>query len=100
MPSPRDPVNVPSQVIPLSTCRESWAAFGRSPSGMNPRACSGWPAIFEAALDCLGVQVDEAVFVGDNPEADIAGAQSIGMKAVLRVRHRTPPLISGLIIPV
>jgi putative hydrolase of the HAD superfamily len=57
------------------------------------------PAIFEAALDCLGVQVGEAVFVGDNPEADIAGAQSIGMKAILRVGHRVPPLISGLIIP-
>jgi putative hydrolase of the HAD superfamily len=57
------------------------------------------PAIFEAALDCLGVAVGEAVFIGDNPEADIAGAQSIGMKAVLRVPPRVPPLISGLIIP-
>ncbi len=57
------------------------------------------PAIFEAALDCLGVRVDEAVFIGDNPEADIAGAQSIGMKAVLRVVRHAPPLISGLIIP-
>ena len=57
------------------------------------------PAIFEAALNCLGVTVQEAVFVGDNPEADIAGAQSIGMKGVLRVGQHAPPLISGLIVP-
>jgi HAD superfamily hydrolase (TIGR01549 family) len=57
------------------------------------------PSIFEAALECLGVAVQEAVFVGDNPEADIAGAQSIGMRAILRVGQRVPPLISGLIIP-
>ncbi len=57
------------------------------------------PAIFEAALNCLGVQVDEAVFIGDNPEADIAGAQSVGLKAVLRVGHPVSPMISGLIIP-
>jgi putative hydrolase of the HAD superfamily len=57
------------------------------------------PAIFEAALHCLGVQADEAVFVGDSPEVDIAGAQSVGIRAVLRVGTRTPPMISGLIIP-
>jgi putative hydrolase of the HAD superfamily len=57
------------------------------------------PAIFQAALECLGVQSDEAVFIGDNPEADVAGAQSVGMKAVLRIARRAPPMISGLIIP-
>jgi putative hydrolase of the HAD superfamily len=57
------------------------------------------PAIFEAALKCLDVRVDEAVFIGDNPEADIAGAQSIGMRAVLRVGKRVPPMLSGLIVP-
>lgn len=57
------------------------------------------PAIFRAAMECLGVQSDEAVFIGDNPEADIAGAQSVGMKAVLRIGQRVPPMLSGLIIP-
>lgn len=57
------------------------------------------PLIFEAALKCLEVKPDEAVFVGDNPVADIAGAQSAGMYAVLRVTHPTPPMLSGLIIP-
>lgn len=57
------------------------------------------PAIFEAALRCLEARPDEAVFVGDNPEADIAGAQAVGMRAVMRIGKKVPPLISGLIVP-
>jgi putative hydrolase of the HAD superfamily len=57
------------------------------------------PAIFEAALGRLGVTPDEAVFVGDNPTADIAGAQGAGMQAVLRVVSPVPPMLSGLIVP-
>jgi HAD superfamily hydrolase (TIGR01549 family) len=30
------------------------------------------PLIFERALSCLGVKAEEAVFVGDNPVADVA----------------------------
>ncbi|MCS6872079.1 MAG: HAD family hydrolase [Anaerolineae bacterium] len=43
------------------------------------------PKIFQAALNCIGAQPDEAVFVGDNIEADIMGAQGVGMRAVLRL---------------
>lgn len=57
------------------------------------------PAIFQAALDGLGVTPPEAVFVGDNPVADIAGAQSAGLQAVLRVTTPMPPMLSGLIVP-
>lgn len=57
------------------------------------------PSIFEHALKCLGVAPSEAVFVGDNPVADIAGAQGAGMQAVLRITHPTPPMLSGLIVP-
>ncbi len=57
------------------------------------------PDIFAVALDCLGLQPDEVIFIGDNPTADIAGAQSAGMRAVLRVNHTVKPMISGLIIP-
>lgn len=57
------------------------------------------PAIFERVLADLGVKPAEAVFVGDNPESDIAGAQSTGMQTVLRVNDNRPPLISGLIVP-
>ncbi|MBL8164774.1 MAG: HAD-IA family hydrolase [Anaerolineae bacterium] len=57
------------------------------------------PTIFEVTLRQLGVKPDEAVFVGDNPIADIAGGQGAGMRAVLRVTTPTPPMLSGLIVP-
>jgi len=41
--------------------------------------------IFERALDLLGIGPEEAVFVGDNLEADIRGAQNAGMMAVWRM---------------
>lgn len=44
--------------------------------------------IFNRALKRLGASPAETVFIGDNPEADIAGAKSVGMKAVLRVTSR------------
>lgn len=40
--------------------------------------------IFEFALAQLQLQPQEVVFVGDNLKADIAGAQSAGMKAIWR----------------
>ncbi len=40
------------------------------------------PEIFNRALRQLNVAPEEAVFVGDNPEADIHAAQAVGMKAV------------------
>ena len=36
-------------------------------------------AIFERALDRLSVRHEEAMFVGDNPEADVAGARAAGL---------------------
>jgi HAD superfamily hydrolase (TIGR01549 family) len=42
--------------------------------------------IFDHALQLLGVQASEAVFVGDNLEADIGGAQNAGVHSVLRIR--------------
>ncbi len=56
-------------------------------------------AIFKAALDCLDLPPEEVLFIGDNPTADVAGAQSAGMQAVLRVKTPIRPMISGLIVP-
>ncbi|MBI4318145.1 MAG: HAD family hydrolase [Chloroflexi bacterium] len=41
------------------------------------------PYIFNLALANLGVTAEEAVFVGDHPIEDIAGAKRVGMKAIL-----------------
>ena len=40
------------------------------------------PAIFRRALDELGVEPDEALFVGDRLEADVLGASRVGMGTV------------------
>jgi putative hydrolase of the HAD superfamily len=37
------------------------------------------PAIFLAAASCLGLPCEQILFVGDNPRADICGAQAVGM---------------------
>ncbi len=43
------------------------------------------PAPFRAALDALGADPAEVVFVGDNPRKDVAGAAALGMTTI-RVR--------------
>ena len=43
------------------------------------------PRIFHSALERIGVAPAEAVFIGDNPVADISGAMSVGMRAVQRL---------------
>lgn len=40
------------------------------------------PKIFHMAMEELKVEPSEAVFVGDNPIADIAGAKAVGMQAI------------------
>jgi putative hydrolase of the HAD superfamily len=40
------------------------------------------PEIFQKALEKLGVDASEAVFVGDTVDADIQGAKSAGMKTI------------------
>ncbi|MEM4700163.1 MAG: HAD family hydrolase [Candidatus Nezhaarchaeales archaeon] len=51
----------------------------------------GWrkphPSIFIKALEALGAKVSEAIFVGDDPVADIEGAKRLGLKAVLIERR-------------
>jgi putative hydrolase of the HAD superfamily len=40
--------------------------------------------IFQMALDAVGVNPEEALFVGDLVKADIVGARRVGMRAILR----------------
>lgn len=57
------------------------------------------PEIFRRAVDTLGVSAEEAVMVGDNPEADVHGAKSFGMKAVWkRDDYWDPPQIVDAVI--
>ena len=41
------------------------------------------PRIFQAALDALKVDARDALFIGDSPARDMAGARAIGMRHVL-----------------
>ena len=50
------------------------------------------PAIFRAALAHFGVLPEAAAMVGDNYEADIAGAQAVGMQGIWITRRASSPL--------
>jgi putative hydrolase of the HAD superfamily len=54
------------------------------------------PSLFRAALADLGADAAEAVFVGDSPWHDIAGAQAVGMRAVQTTQYATRPPIDGV----
>ncbi|QQE73851.1 HAD family hydrolase [Brevibacillus composti] len=49
------------------------------------------PRIFSAALEIFGLQPGETLFVGDNWEADVAGAMAAGMDAVWINPHKLAP---------
>jgi putative hydrolase of the HAD superfamily len=50
------------------------------------------PSAFVAAAEALGVEPEEAVFVGDRPWDDISGARSTGMRTVLRPNPFAPDI--------
>ena len=54
------------------------AAFGRRKPD---------PSIFRAALAKFGLEPGESVMVGDNYDADIAGAQAVGMRTIWITRR-------------
>jgi len=47
-------------------------------------------AMFDRALELAGVRPSEAFMVGDNPIADVRGAQALGIRAVLRRTEALP----------
>jgi HAD superfamily hydrolase (TIGR01549 family) len=61
---------------------------------MKPHA-----AIFEHALDALGVAPEETVMVGDSLRADVAGAQALGMTAVWKRNHSSQEEEKPLTLP-
>lgn len=54
------------------------------------------PAIFERALDELGVGASEALFVGDRLDADILGASRVGMQTAQAVWFRADESPDGI----
>lgn len=57
------------------------------------RSCKPQPAMFLRALELLGVDALDTVFVGDMPEMDVVGAARVGMRTVLTTED------SGVIPP-
>lgn len=60
--------------------------------------CKPHPTIFRDALTTLGVAPEDALFVGDSPSDDIAGAKKVGMNVVW-VNAHDQPLPRGIPVP-
>ncbi|MGH7316466.1 MAG: HAD family hydrolase [Candidatus Rokuibacteriota bacterium] len=57
------------------------------------------PEIFRATLARAGVPAAEAVHIGDNPEADVIGAQGVGMRAAhYTAGFRAPAARADLVV--
>lgn len=52
-------------------------------SSEGARSCKPHRGIFEQALAKAGARAEEAVFVGDSPVHDVAGARRLGMRTIL-----------------
>ncbi|MFZ1388956.1 MAG: HAD family hydrolase [Thiolinea sp.] len=51
------------------------------------------PAIFQQALSQAQIHADEMVYVGDDPEKDVIGAQQVGLRTIwFNPQQRKPPL--------
>jgi putative hydrolase of the HAD superfamily len=56
--------------------------------------------IFHVTLERAGVAPDEAVHIGDNPDADVVGAKGVGMRAAhYTAGFRRPSAEADLLIP-
>ena len=74
----------------LGLSEELFDAFVLSPDLMRPKPR---PEPFERALALLGVAPADAVFAGDDLDADVRGAKAAGMTTVWKLngRHELPP---------
>ncbi len=64
-------------------------------SSEEARSCKPSPEIYQMALDKVGCDPEEVMFVGDSPEQDIAGARTLGMTTVLIRDGDAPPPGAG-----
>jgi FMN phosphatase YigB (HAD superfamily) len=55
------------------------------------------PQIYKRILEMLDVQPEEAVFVGDRPKSDIAGANQIGLTSVLMAPPHLERELDGVV---
>jgi 4-nitrophenyl phosphatase len=53
------------------------------------------PHLFQLGCKALGMAPEEVVMLGDNPMTDIAGAQALGMQAIL-TSARSPHVFDAL----
>jgi putative hydrolase of the HAD superfamily len=51
--------------------------------------------IFHRALERLNISRAQAVFVGDHPEVDVAGARAAGMQAIWRRDPSVPRMVEA-----
>ena len=57
------------------------------------------PAIYEAAVEKMGVDAGEIIFVGDRVEQDVVGPARLGMRTVLTLQYREENPEAGSIRP-
>jgi putative hydrolase of the HAD superfamily len=57
------------------------------------------PEVYQAALDAIGVEAKNALFVGDRLREDYEGPRALGMRAVLFTAHGEQPSPSPAGIP-
>lgn len=53
------------------------------------------PKIFHEAINRVGATAEESVMIGDSYEADIMGAQAVGMKTIYFDIHKSTDLAAG-----
>jgi putative hydrolase of the HAD superfamily len=57
------------------------------------------PSIYEAAVQRMGVDASEIIFVGDRVEQDVVGPARLGMRTVLTLQYREEDPAAGAIKP-
>jgi putative hydrolase of the HAD superfamily len=86
-------ISVCSEDVPLVWQETAFAGlFDSTVFSATCRLRKPDPAIYRLALDELGVEPEEALFVGDGANDELAGAERVGMRAALIHRPREDPL--------